>query len=332
MIKDIDKLKQAIDDSQDILIVQADNPDGDSLGSALALEQIFHDMGKTPHLYCGVSIPDYLKFLPGWDRVEKEIPNKIDATIIVDTSAHTLLEQLEKCRSLPLIASKPVIVLDHHHSVECDIPYASIVYNLPNYVATGELIYDIATQLNWPINSDSLMPLMQSILSDSMGLVTDGTTSETYRRLANMIDYGVDRTRLEEARRQLSKMPISVFRYKAKLIERAEFFGDNNQLAIVEIPESELFDVGTLYNPAPLILGELTMVEDISVAIALKVYKNKVTAAIRCTGDRGIANKLAECYGGGGHAYAAGFKIESKSIDIKKLKNEIISKAIELLK
>ena len=120
MIKDIDKLKQAIDDSQDILIVQADNPDGDSLGSALALEQIFHDMGKTPHLYCGVSIPDYLKFLPGWDRVEKEIPNKIDATIIVDTSAHTLLEQL-KMPLVTLIASKPVIVLDHHHSVECDI-------------------------------------------------------------------------------------------------------------------------------------------------------------------------------------------------------------------
>jgi nanoRNase/pAp phosphatase (c-di-AMP/oligoRNAs hydrolase) len=54
-----------IKDAQRIVILQADNPDGDSLGSALALEHILADMGKEPLLYCGVDMPPYLQYLEG---------------------------------------------------------------------------------------------------------------------------------------------------------------------------------------------------------------------------------------------------------------------------
>src|SRR5690606_41684769 len=72
--------------SSDLLIIQADNPDADSLASALALESILHEMGKEPLLYCGIDMPEYLKYLPGWDRVEREVPSQFDASIIVDRS------------------------------------------------------------------------------------------------------------------------------------------------------------------------------------------------------------------------------------------------------
>ena len=152
--------------------------------------------------------------------------------------------------------------------------------------------------------------MMQSILSDSSGLISDGTTAQTYRRLADMIDLGVNRTKLEEARRALSKMHPTVFQYKAQLIERVEYFGGDNEIAVVTIPEEELFSIGTLYNPAPLILNEMTMVEGVKVGIVLKLYKDKVTGAIRCTDSTAIAHDLAESFGGGGHPYAAGFKVE----------------------
>ena len=113
-IPKLDEIKSTIEKAKNILIIQADNPDGDSLGSALALEQILGDMGKNPSLYCGVDIPRYLKFFEGWDRVSKDIPSKIDASIIVDTSSKLLLDQLQKSQEQPWIAVKPVIVLDHH--------------------------------------------------------------------------------------------------------------------------------------------------------------------------------------------------------------------------
>ena len=63
------QIKQIIDEATDIVILQADNPDGDSLASSLALESILYQMGKRPHMYCGIDMPSYLRYLPGWDRV-----------------------------------------------------------------------------------------------------------------------------------------------------------------------------------------------------------------------------------------------------------------------
>jgi len=331
MIPNTGDIKKRIDGAQNIVIIQADNPDGDSLGSALALEQILGDMGKNPSLYCGVDIPDYLKFLKGWDRVSKTIPLKIDISIIVDTSAHILLEQLESAPERPWVAAKPVIVLDHHTGVKCDIPYATIVVNEPEYASTGELIYDIAKQFDWPLSVQAQEDLLQSILSDTMGLISEATTAGTYRRISEMIAAGVDRPKLEDARRALSKMATSVYLFKADLIKRTEFYGESNQVAVVTIPEEELYSVGTLYNPAPLILNELSMVEGVRVGIVLKKYRGKITGAIRCTDGAGIANTLAEKHGGGGHPYAAGFKIEKPFINFADIKSGVIAEALELL-
>src|SRR5688572_3733202 len=82
-----DQIREILDAARRVVVLQADNPDGDSLGSALALEQILGDMGKEPVLYCGVDIPAYLRYLQGWDRVVKDLPSQFDAAIIVDTGA-----------------------------------------------------------------------------------------------------------------------------------------------------------------------------------------------------------------------------------------------------
>ena len=328
--KEAKQIDDIISAAKSIVIVQADNPDGDSLASSLALEQILHEMGKEPHLYCGIDIPDYLKHLKGWDRVVKDIPAKFDASIIVDTSAIVLLEKLEQSGQRGWVASKPVVVLDHHADVPCDIPYATVVVNDNDAVATGEVIYKLASQLNWMLNLQAKTCVASSILSDSLGLSSEGTTAETYRIMADLIDGGVDRPALEEARRALTKMPEVIFRYKAKLIERTELEADG-RIAIVSIPQEELIEYSPLYNPAPLIQIDMLQTEGVGIAIVLKNYKDgKVTGSIRCGYGVKIAAALAEHFGGGGHIYASGFKTESVK-DFDKLKSEVISKATELL-
>ena len=78
--------KKIIDSATNIIVIQAENPDGDSVGSALALEEILSDIGKSVSLYCPVAIPKYLRYIRGWDRVCAEFDAKADAAIIVDTS------------------------------------------------------------------------------------------------------------------------------------------------------------------------------------------------------------------------------------------------------
>lgn len=309
MSKEAEAIGQLIDDSKTVVIIQADNPDGDSLASALALEQIVGDLGKEPHLYCGVDIPDYLKHLQGWDRVGKDMPSKFDLSIIVDTSANTLLEKLNDSHYRNLVASKPVIVLDHHSDVECDIPYATTVINDTDAVATGEVIYKLANELGWSLNLQAKTLIAGSILSDSLGLSSEGTTADTYRVMADLIEGGVDRPAMEEARRELTKMPLKIFKYKAQLIDRTEFHADD-QIALVTVPHDELMEFSPLYNPAPLVQNDMLQTEKVRVAIVLKRYKDgKVTGAIRCGYNTKIANDLAGHFGGGGHPYASGFNV-----------------------
>jgi len=324
------QIKDIVEQANKIVIIQADNPDGDSLASSLALEQILGDLGKEPYLYCGIDIPDYLKHLPGWDRVGKEIPAQLDASIIVDTSALVLLEKLEQNQFRSWVASKPVIVLDHHADVHCDIPYATVIINDKDAVATGEVIYKLAGELRWSLNLQAKAHIASSILSDSLGLTSEGTTAGTYRIMADVIEAGVDRPALEEARRALAKMPEQIFRYKAKLIERTEFF-DDGQIAIVNIPYAEVTEYSPLYNPAPLIQTDMLQTDGVRVAIVLKQYKDgKITGSIRCGYNTKIAADLAKQFGGGGHIYASGFKI-TDGRSLEDVKSQCITAATKFL-
>lgn len=325
---EIDQIKQIINDSQKILIIQADNPDADSLASSLALESIIHAMGKEPLMYCGVDMPAYLKYLSGWDRVMNEVPNNFDSTIIVDTSAKTLLDQLSKSGGEGWVASKPVIVLDHHAGVECDIDYANVVVNDSSKVSTGEVIFNIAKQAGWEMPLDSLEFIMTSILADSLGLTNENTSANTYIVMSELVERGVSRPKLEEQRRAYTKMAEVIFRYKGRLIERTEII--DGKIALVVIPQQEINDYSPLYNPGPLVQGDHLQTEGILISVVLKSYDSgRITAAIRCNQGAPIAAKLANEFGGGGHAYASGFKVQDR--DINEVKTNAIAKIQELL-
>lgn len=326
---EVKKILELVNSASTIVIIQADNPDADSLGSALALECILGDMGKDPYMYCALDMPEYLKHMSGWDRVNKELPPNFDLSIIVDTSTITLLEKLEASAQRTWMPKHPCIVLDHHHNVPCDIPYATVALNDGSKVSTGELIYSLAKEFKWPVSIPAAEYIMNSILADSMGLSTANTTSQTYRVMAELVELGVNRPKLEELRRAGNKMDPRIFRYKAELIKRTELLHDG-QLAMLVIPQAEINEFSPLYNPGPLIQGDQLQTEGVLLSIVLKSYDNgRITGTIRCNHAAPIGAEIAKHFGGGGHAYAAGFKTEGKLLS--QIKSESINVANELL-
>ena len=324
----LDEIKKFIESHQDIVILQADNPDGDSLTSSLALEQILGDMGKNPIMYCGIDMPTYLRYLSGWDRVEKELPSGFDASIIVDASAITLFDRLNSGTQRDLIRKKPCLIIDHH-ATPPTIDFASINY-IKTAVSTGELIYDLAVQLKWPLNLKAKEFLATSIMSDSLGLVSEGTSPHSIHTMAELVEGGVNLAKLDDSRKRLMRKSPELLAYKGKLLQRLEFF-DNNRISIVTIPWEEIEKYSPLYNPTMLVLDEMRYGEGTDVAIGFKVYKQgKVTAKIKTNYGKGIADKLAEHFGGGGHAYASGFKIENGK-PFNEIKSECVKIASQLL-
>jgi phosphoesterase RecJ-like protein len=304
MFKDV---IQHISSAQHIVVVQAENPDGDSLGSSLALEEILSDAGKDVTLYCAIDIPKYMQYIQGWDRVVKDWPKKADLAIIVDTSSKTLLVKAMATPGVKhFFESHPTIVIDHHTS-EGDLPFDTIDLIDSSAVATGEILYQLAIEAGWSINPQAAEVLFISIQADSLGLTTQNTSAESYRVAAELVALGAVPSVIEARRREYMKKPADILAYKGRLIERVEYFLDG-KLATVHIPWAEIEEFSDRYNPSVLVLDEMRLVDTVQIAVALKTYPDgKLTGKIRA--NIPIGNTVAGFFGGGGHQYASGFKI-----------------------
>ncbi|HSW85787.1 MAG TPA: DHH family phosphoesterase [Candidatus Saccharimonadales bacterium] len=330
MYQTADQINELIDSAKSIVIVQADNPDADSLGSSLALEHLLGDQDKQVYLYCGVEIPSYLRYMSGWDRVQRDLPIKFDLSIIVDASTMTLLEKLKTSNQMGWLSKRPSIILDHHETVENTVPFGTVTINDPKRASTGELIYLLARQLDWSISKESQIFLMNSILGDTQGLTNQLASAETYKIMASFVEAGVNRPLLEEQRRDYSKMPVEIFRYKAELIKRTVFYSED-RIASVIVGQSEINQYSPLYNPAPLIQNDMLQTEKVRLSIVFKNYDDgKITAAIRANSNSPVAGKLAQKFGGGGHDFASGFKSTSGE-SIEQITKQCVEAAIQLL-
>lgn len=307
-----DKFNEFLKDKKSICIIQAENPDGDSLGSAIALDYLLDE--KDVSLYCPIDIPKYLHYFSDWSRVSSEFDYRADGYIIVDTAATVLLSKLlEDTAIRNRLYSAPVFVIDHHETDDdLDFSHDSIIEIRP---AAAEVIFEIAKSCQMTINQPAAEALMQAIMSDTLGLTSMSVTTRTFEIMAELSRSGAVIGELEEKRREYMKKSQRIFEYKADLIKRSEFYLDGT-LATVLIPWEDIEEYSDEYNPNVLILEELRMVEGVKVAVAIKTYPDgKVTGKIRCSSGAEIADKIAEYFGGGGHPFAAGFRTYDTSYD-----------------
>ena len=275
-------------------------------------------------------MPGYLKYMPGWDRVEKNFEGNFDLSIIVDTSSISLFDSLAKSKLKNALAKKPCIVLDHH-DVENNIPFATVFCNKPA-VATGEVIYEISKDLDWNLNHEAMSRIASSIMSDSLGLVSEGTRPRSIHIIGELVEQGVSLSELENERRELMRKSPELIRYKGELLQRIEYFSDD-RIAVIVIPWAEIEKYSHSYNPSMLVIDDMRLSEGTDIAIAFKLYKDgRITAKIRCNYGIAIAGDLAKHFNGGGHPYASGFRIEASDKQLfEDVKKECIEKATKLL-
>ena len=306
-----DKAKELIDSAKKIIIIQAENPDGDSMGSALALEEILGDMGKEVILYCPIEIPKYMRYINGWDRVVNNFNTKADLAIIVDTAADVLITKvLETPGVRHFLETNPVLVIDHHLSIS-NLTFDHIML-AEEAVATAEIIYGLAIDAEWTINAQSAENLLVAIMSDSLGLTVQTVTPRTYFIAGKLAELGASNSVIEKRRHEHMKKSAEILKYKGELLERIEYFLDG-KMALIHIPFEEIQKYSDQYNPSVLVLDEMRFVEGVEIGVAIKTYPDgKLTGKLRS--NLPISATVAGFFGGGGHEYAAGFRVY-ESID-----------------
>lgn len=318
--------KKLVEEAKKIVVIQAENPDGDSLGSALALEEILGDMGKTVQLHCPIELPKYLHYINGWDRVTPEINTSADLFIIVDTTAEILLSKtMEIPGARHALETKNIIVIDHHVSESTLSFDNTLVSQLA--VSTSEVIYQICDANRWQINPQAAENLLVALMSDSRGLTTQSSTADSFFVAGKLTELGASNATIEERRREFMKKAPEILEYKGALLQRIEYFLDG-ELALIHIPFEEIQEYSDKYNPSVLVLDEMRLVEGVKVAIAIKTYPDgKLTGKLLTNAP--VAADIAGYFGGGGHPYAAGFRIyEDYEASVK----EIITAADKAIK
>jgi phosphoesterase RecJ-like protein len=295
-----------INDAKKIVVIQGENPDGDSLGSSLALEEILGDLGKEIVIYCATDIPKYMRYIKGWDRVVSTFTTDADLAIIVDTSADVLVSKaLETPGVRSFLESHPVLVIDHH-TTESNLSFPHTML-ADQAVATSEIIYALAQKADWAINAQAAENMMVAIMSDSLGLTTPNVLPNSFFVAGKLTELGASNAVIEERRREFMKKSPEILAYKGELIGRIEYFLDG-KLALIHIPWEDIQQYSDQYNPSVLVLDEMRLVEGVELGVAVKTYPDgKVTGKLRA--NLPIAEDVAGFFGGGGHKYAAGFRV-----------------------
>ena len=312
-MKEFEIAKNLIEKATKITVIQAENPDGDSLGSALALEEILGEASKEVQLFCPVDIPKYLRYFSGWDRISDNLwPS--DLFVIVDTASQILLSKIwENPLYRNLLEKMPILVIDHHTDATPDLEFSHEII-LKEASSCAEVIFDFAKNSGFEINQQAAEHLMGAILSDTLGFSTQNVSPETFEIASQIAKLGASTAKIEEARREFSKKSPEILEYKGELIRRIEYFLDG-KLALVHIPWDEIKKYSDKYNPSVLVIDEMRLVEGVEVCVAIKTYPDgKLTGKVRTNSP--VAADIAGYFGGGGHAYAAGFRVYEKYDEI----------------
>ena len=303
------------------------NPDGDSLGCTLAMTSLLERLGKTVYAYASPAIGDDLKFLPGLSKVHvAELPQKpdFDTVILLECSDRQRGGDLEDI----LRPAKTLINIDHH--------LVSDAYGHINHIDSGaSSTAEIIFQLFEESGEEHLLPTPQEATCLYTGLVTDtgrfvhsNTTAEALRVASALVALGADIQQIN----QIIYFTKSYIELKllGRALEKMEMRFDNKYSQII-LTKRDFETFGATPAQTQGIVSQPTMIPGVEVSALIKEEPDKVSVNLRSRGAVDVS-RIAQEFGGGGHARAAGFKVTGKTMaEVTDTLAEVVQHVVQTL-
>ena len=270
-------------------------PDGDTLGSCLALQKLLQQLGKQAWVVCDDPLPHLYAFLPGADGL-------LAPDAAVDAQAFVAVDCADVGRTgsqWDRVGTKPSLCIDHHITN----PAFATVNHIEDCAATGELITLLYDAFGQPINPEVGACLYTAIATDTGNFAYSSVTPRTFALMGKVMESGFD---LPECNRLIYRnQRLQKLRMTARTVENAKLYRDD-QVIVATLSKAETEAVDGLKADAEGIIDSLRDVETVVVACFLREEgENDVKLSLRSKGKVDCA-ALAKAYGGGGHVRAAG--------------------------
>jgi phosphoesterase RecJ-like protein len=291
-----------------ILITMHRGPDGDALGSALALACALRDLGREVTVYNPDDLPYNFRFLPGAAAVERTLPSEVafDATVVTDAGAYERLGP-----DVPEGDRRGVLLnLDHHITTE---PFGDVNYVDPQAASVGILAYKIIKGLGAPLSREAAQCIYASILADTGCFRYSSTDPECLRIAAELVEAGVEPW--EMTVRVYEQQPLARMRLLSEVLSTLEVHG---KLATITITNAMVAKTCSELDLTDGFINYARSVDGVEVAASFREPQNGGPwhVSFRSRGRVNVA-AIAQRFGGGGHHNAAGCSIEGEEAAVR---------------
>ncbi len=321
----IKQIAELMISSDSFLITVHESPDGDAIGSMLALNAVLETMNKDVVLYSPDVIPGKLRFLDGWNRITTNTEDiddkKFDAMIMLDCG--------DRQRSGDYISNfrtyKSLINIDHHIS---NNGFGDLNLIDPKVSSTAEHVYSVIQEIMNLKHPDKKLSkyvatcLLSALYDDTGGMRYISTTSKTLRIAANLVDLGANCSYVSE------HLFFSVSREKMELTSRVLStlnFEKNNKIAYLLMRLDDLDATGAYSEDSEGLIDFPRAIYGVEVAFLIKeIGTDRYKLSFRSRGKVDV-NEFCSRFGGGGHKVASGCTICGSL-------NDVIEKIVTPLK
>lgn len=307
----LDEILKQIKQAQNIVILTHESPDGDAIGSSLAMKLALESLGKNPD----VIIPEYSRifnFLPGTsDILKKSDVQSYDLAISLDCANFKRLVGNEHFEN-----AKRTIVIDHHGSNNM---YGDFNYVNPVSPACAEILVGMFEYYGIEISKQIGSCLLTGIITDTGGFQYSSVTSDTFEFAAQLLRKGVN----------ISKICQEVLRTKTKahcqleklIYERLEFI-ENGKIAITYLTLKDYAEYSNDMGDDEVLVESIRDIEGVEVAVLLKEKENGGFKISMRSKDNVNVSDICLLLGGGGHPRAAGCFVTG---DVSQAKTKVIN-------
>ena len=276
------------------------SPDGDTLGSSLALYGILKELKKEAQVLCDNRIPPNYAFLPYANEIlAPETARKLPYAISVDCA-----DALRMGASAAFFdAAADTLNIDHHVT---NSAYARLNVVDGSAAAAGEIIYKLALLLLPKLTEPISVCLYTALLTDTGSFAYSNTTPQTMRIAADIIESGIDTYEIN--RLVYRTVPYHKIKLLGRAITNMELLC-NGKLGITAVTLEEMRAINATEEDSEGAIDYVRDVESVEVAVMLREVQHNVFKASLRSKRYVDVSKIARLKGGGGHAFAAGYTV-----------------------
>ena len=305
-----------IKSNDNFLIISHEHPDGDNIGSQLALAIFLKKKKKNFYIYNHDEVPEFLNFLPFSELIKTSLPIgfKVENVIMVDTGDISrtgkvagFVEEILKCKDIKLI------LLDHHPVTKTN--RADLMYVNPSASSTGEIIYNLLKILKAKITKEIAINLYTAILTDTGSFKQANTTSDTFLVVSQLVKAGAKPS--EIASKIYDTFNLKVLKLTAYMLSKIRTNQKGN-VAYSYITRDMFKKAGATDEHTEGLINYIRSLAGVKVAVLFReVEKDKIKVTFRSKESINIL-PVVQKFGGGGHPNAAGVLMKGKLGYIKR--------------